>query len=80
MQILNWLVSDFSVFGLRIQYWMLAFILLFAVILFFALLDRQNSADELTKWEAFVGGLFRCTDQRCDVAFWHFASFATNAE
>jgi len=42
MQILNWLISDFSVFGLRVQYWMPAFILLFAVILFFALLDRQK--------------------------------------
>jgi hypothetical protein len=42
MQILNWLTSDFLVFGLRIQYWMLAFTLVFAVLLFFALLDRQK--------------------------------------
>jgi hypothetical protein len=42
MQILNWLISDFSVFGLRIQYWMLAFTLVFVVLLFFALLDRQK--------------------------------------
>ncbi len=40
MQILNWLLSDFSVFGLRIQYWMPVLIILFVVLLFFSSLDQ----------------------------------------
>jgi len=42
MQILNWLLSDFSVFGLRIQYWMPAFIIVFVIVLFFFLLNQRR--------------------------------------
>jgi uncharacterized membrane protein len=42
MQILNWLLSDFSVFGVRIQYWMPALIIVFVVVLFFSLLDQRR--------------------------------------
>ena len=42
MQILNWLLSDFPVFGLRIQYWIPAFIIVFAIVLFSSLLNQRK--------------------------------------
>jgi hypothetical protein len=42
LHIIDWLLADFSVFGVRIQYWMPVFALLFAMFfLFSAWLDRR---------------------------------------
>ena len=42
MQVINWLMSDFLLFGLRIQIWMPAFISVFIVVLFFSWLDQRR--------------------------------------
>jgi len=42
MQILNWLLSDFLFFGLRIQIWMPAFIIVFVVFLLFTSFDQRR--------------------------------------
>jgi len=40
---LDWLVTDYSVFGLRIQHWMPVVIFVFAVFLVFSRLDQRIS-------------------------------------
>ena len=41
--IFDWLVTDYSVFGLPIQHWMLVVIFVFAVFLVFSSLDQRIS-------------------------------------
>jgi hypothetical protein len=40
--IIDWLVTDFSVFDLRIQHWMPVVILMFGIYIVFSSLDQRN--------------------------------------
>jgi hypothetical protein len=42
MHIFDWLIADFSDFGLRIQYWMPVFAFIFAILVFLAWLDHRR--------------------------------------